>query len=328
MRNPITLALGLAMAASMIAPAAAQEDIVQEDITTTHADLQGDLAGTLEGTLAKGTPAVLIVPGSGPIDRDGNSPLGISAQSYKLLTDALAQRGIASVRIDKRGMFGSAGAVPDANDVTVGNYVSDIESWADTISPRAGGECVWLLGHSEGGLLSMAAAAKDPARYCGLLLVASPGVNAGDVIRAQLAANPANAPIMPQVNAIIAKLKAGESVALDEMPPGLIPLFGPQVQGFVGSMLRQEPAELIAAHDLPVLILNGSEDLQTPATDAQLLATARPDATLVLLDGVNHVLKQVPAGDRAANIASYDNPDLPLAPGLAEAIADFVEAER
>ena len=56
--------------------------------------------------------------------------------------------------------------------------------------------------------------------------------------------------------------------------------------------------------------------------------SARPDATLVLLDGVNHVLKQVPAGDRAANIASYDDPDLPLAPGVAEAIADFVEAER
>lgn len=328
MRNPMTFAAGLALVFTLTAPVTAQEEIVQEEITTTHPGLQGDLAGTLEGTLARGTPAVLIVPGSGPTDRDGNSPLGIGAQSYKLLADALAQRGIASVRIDKRGMFGSAGAVPDANDVTVGGYVSDIESWADTISARTGGECVWLLGHSEGGLLSMAAAAKDPARYCGLLLVASPGVNVGDVIRAQLAANPANAPIMPQVDTIIAKLKAGESVPLDEMHPGLIPLFGPQVQGFVGSMLRQEPADLIAAHDLPVLILNGREDLQTPATDAQLLASARPDATLVLLDGVNHVLKQVPPGDRAANIASYADPGLPLAPGLAEAIADFVLAER
>ncbi|MEL7691621.1 alpha/beta hydrolase [Citromicrobium bathyomarinum] len=312
----------------MAAPAAAQEKTVQADIVTTHPGLHGDLAGSIAGTLAEGTPAILIVPGSGPTDRDGNSPLGIAAQSYKLLADALAQRGIASVRIDKRGMFGSAGAVPDANDVIVGDYVSDIESWAETISARTGGECVWLLGHSEGGIISMAAAAKDPARYCGLLLVATPGVNTGDVMRAQLAANPANAPIMPQVDAIIAKLKAGESVPLDAMHPGLIPLFGPQVQGFVGSMLRQEPAELIAAHDLPVLIVNGREDLQTPAADAEALAGARPDATLVLLDGVNHVLKQVPPADRAANIASYGNPDLPLAPGLAEAIADFVLTER
>ncbi len=328
MRTATKLGIALTSVATMALPAAAQEGNVQQEITTTHAGLQGDLAGTVQGTLAEGVPAVLIVPGSGPTDRNGNSALGVSAQSYRLLAEALADRGIASVRIDKRGMFGSAGAVPDANDVTVADYVSDIESWADTISARSGRQCVWLLGHSEGGLMAMAAAAKDPARYCGLLLVASPGVNIGDVIRAQLAANPANAPIMPQVDAIIAKLKAGESVPLGEMHPGLIPLFGPQVQGFVGSMLRQEPVDLIAAHDLPVLILNGREDLQTPAADAQLLASARPDATLVLLDGVNHVLKQVPAGDRAANVASYDNPDLPLAPGVAGAIADFVLAER
>lgn len=321
MHKATTLATAL-MLSAVACPLSAQEVI-----TTTHAGLQGDLAGTLEGTLAQGTPVVLIVPGSGPTDRDGNSPLGIAAQTYKLLAEALAQRGIASVRIDKRGMFASAGAVPDPNDVTVADYVADIESWADTMAARTGGQCVWLLGHSEGGLMTMAAAAKDPSRYCGLLLVASVGVNAADVIRTQLAANPANAPILPQVDTIIAKLKAGESVPLDQMHPGLIPLFGPEVQGFVGSMFRQEPTELIAAHDLPVLILNGRADLQTPASDAQALASARPDARLVLLDGVNHVLKQVPDDSRAANIAAYSDPDLPLAPGVVDAIAQFVAEE-
>ena len=301
--TPIAAAL---MFSAMAGPLSAQQAI-----TTTHAGLESDLAGTLEGTLAQGTPAVLIVPGSGPTDRDGNSPLGIAAQTYKLLAEALAQHGIASVRIDKRGMFGSAAAVPDPNDVTVDDYVADIESWADTLSRESGGRCVWLLGHS----------------YCGLLLVASVGVNAAEVIRTQLAANPANAPILPQVDRIIAKLKAGESVPRDEMHPGLIPLFGPEVQGFVGSMFRQEPTELIAAHDLPVLILNGRADLQTPASDAQALASARPDARLVLLDGVNHVLKQVPDDSRAANIAAYSDPDLPLAPVVADAIAQFVAEE-
>lgn len=321
MRKANTLATAL-MLSAMASPLSAQEAM-----TTTHAGLQGDLAGTLEGTLAQGTPAVLIVPGSGPTDRDGNSPLGVAAQTYKLLAEGLAQRGIASVRIDKRGMFGSAAAVPDPNDVTVDDYVADIESWADTISRESGGQCVWLLGHSEGGLMAMAAAASDPSRYCGLLLVASVGVNAAEVIRTQLAANPANAPILPQVDTIIAKLKAGESVPLDQMHPGLIPLFGPEVQGFVGSMFRQEPTELIAAHDLPVLILNGRADLQTPASDAQALASARPDARLVLLDGVNHVLKQVPDDSRAANIAAYSDPDLPLAPVVVDAIAQFVAEE-
>ena len=286
--------------------------------------MQGDLAGTLEGTLAQGTPAVLIVPGSGPTDRDGNSPLGITAQTYKLLAEALAQRGIASVRIDKRGMFGSAAAVPDPNDVTVDDYVADIESWADTISQASRGQCVWLLGHSEGGLMTMAAAAKDPSRYCGLLLVASPGVNTGDVIRAQLAANPANAPLLPEIDAIIAKLKAGESVPAAGMNPALVLLFAPQVQSFLGSVFRQEPAELIAAHDLPGLILNGTADLQTPAADARALASARPDATLVIVERVNHVLKQVPDDTRAANLATYADPDLPLAPGVVDAIVEVV----
>ncbi|MBH1943286.1 alpha/beta fold hydrolase [Erythrobacter sp. YJ-T3-07] len=299
----------------------------QEAITTTHAGLQGDLAGTLEGTLAQGTPAVLIVPGSGPTDRDGNSPLGIAAQTYKLLAEALAQRGIASVRIDKRGMFGSAAAVPDPNAVTVEDYVADIESWSETMATRSDGQCVWLLGHSEGGLMTMAAAANDPSRYCGLLLVASVGRNLGDVLRAQLAANPANAPLLPEIDAIIAKLKAGESVPAAGMHPALVPLFAPQVQGFLGSVFRQEPAELIAAHDLPVLILNGTADLQTPAADAQALANARPDATLVILERANHVLKQVPDDSRTANLATYADPDLPLAPGVVDAIAQFVAEE-
>ncbi|MEL7679810.1 alpha/beta fold hydrolase [Citromicrobium bathyomarinum] len=318
MRRATTLASAL-MLSAMACPLSAQQAI-----TTTHAGLEGDLAGTLEGTLAQGTPAVLIVPGSGPTDRDGNSPLGIAAQSYKLLAEALAQRGIASVRIDKRGMFGSAAAVPDPNDVTVADYVADIETWADTISKASGGQCVWLLGHSEGGLMGMAAAAEDPSRYCGLLLVASVARNLGDVLRAQLAANPANAPLLPEIDAITAKLRAGESVPAGGMHPALVPLFAPQVQGFLGSVFRQEPAELIAAHGLPVLILNGSADLQTPAADARELANVRPDATLVILERANHVLKQVPDDTRAANLATYADPDLPLAPGVVDAIVEVV----
>ena len=69
--TPIAAAL---MFSAMAGPLSAQQAI-----TTTHAGLESDLAGTLEGTLAQGTPAVLIVPGSGPTDRDGNSPLGIAA---------------------------------------------------------------------------------------------------------------------------------------------------------------------------------------------------------------------------------------------------------
>lgn len=302
--------------------------MANEPISTTHEAVSAPLYGTLEGSLGSGEPVVLIHPGSGPTDRDGNSPQGIKAATYRLLADELAKDGISSVRIDKRGMFESAAAIPDPNQVTVDDYVRDIESWADTIIARNGGGCVWLLGHSEGGLHVMAAAAKDPSRYCGLLLVASVGRSPAEVLRAQIASNPASAPLLPQVNAIIEKLVAGETVGAGEIHPALVPLFGPQVQGFVASLFRQEPAELILAHDLPTLILNGRSDLQTPDTDAEALAEARPDATLVLLGGVNHVLKEVPDDDRASNIATYTDPDLPLAPGVADAISAYVLARR
>ncbi len=135
---------------------------------------QGALAGTLldPGPISgKDAPAVLVIPGSGPTDRDGNNPLGVTAAPYRLLAEALAARGVATLRIDKRGMFGSKGAVADANDVTIAGYAADVRAWVGVVRERTGRRCVWLLGHSEGGLVALAAAqgAKD---VCGVVLVA------------------------------------------------------------------------------------------------------------------------------------------------------------
>ena len=314
----------IALPMALVAAAAASQASAGQTITTTHADIAGNLVGTLEGELSPGGPAVLIIPGSGPTDRDGNNPLGVAASTYRLIAEALEERGIASVRIDKRGMFGSASATPNANDVTVNDYVADIEAWTGSLIDADAGGCIWLLGHSEGGLMALAAAARDPSSYCGLILVATPGRNVGDVISAQIAANPSAAPLMPQVEALLARLKAGEAVPAEDIHPGLLPLFGPQIQKFMGSLLQQEPAELLASHDLPSLVLNGRRDLQTPDSDAEMLASARDDVRLVLLEDVNHVLKQVAGDDRAQNLASYANADLPLAPGVADTIADFI----
>src|SRR5271154_127665 len=94
-------------------------------------------AGPLKGTLltpdgARG-PVILIIPGSGPTDRDGNSPAGVLAASYRLLAQGLAAHGVTSVRIDKRGMFGSSAATADANAVTIPDYVADVQAWTRVI---------------------------------------------------------------------------------------------------------------------------------------------------------------------------------------------------
>ena len=286
--------------------------------------------GSLQGTIL--TPdgghgaVILIIPGSGPTDRDGNSPAGVLAAPYRLLAEGLGALGVTSVRIDKRGMFGSSAAIADANAVTLPDYVADVQAWTRVIRERTKTPCVWLLGHSEGGLVAMAAA-KNPD-VCGLLLVAAPGRPLGEIIREQLKANPANAPLLTQALPAIDALEAGKHVDTAAMHPALLRLFRPEVQGFLISAFSYDPPKMLASYGKPVLILQGQRDLQVREADARALKLADPKATLVLLPDVNHVLKSVASDDVGANIATYSNSSLPLAPGVVPAISDFLVANQ
>lgn len=285
----------------------------------------GALRGTMLAPASDSRAVVLIVPGSGPTDRDGNNPMGVRAAPYRLLAEDLARHGIASVRIDKRGMFGSAGAVPDANAVTIADYVRDVRAWVVATRARTGAECVWLLGHSEGGLLALVAG-QQPESICGLILVAATGRPIGTVLREQLRANPANAPLLDQAMAALDSLEGGRRVETAGMHPALMPLFAPPVQNYLIDLLSYDPARLVEQVRLPVLVLQGQRDIQVTETDARRLAAANPTARLVLIPEANHVLKAVATDDRTANAATYADPSLPLAPGIVDAIADFVTA--
>jgi pimeloyl-ACP methyl ester carboxylesterase len=296
----------------------------------TYLEATGPL-GSLKGTILRADgnhlPIVLIVPGSGPTDRDGNSPLGVKASTYKLLAEGLAQRGITSVRIDKRGMFASVGAVRDGNGVTIADYVADVRSWTEAIRKNSGTSCVWVLGHSEGALVALAAA-ESVQNICGLVLVSASGRPAGELLRQQLQANSANAPILDQALGAIDALEAGRSVDITNFNPALRRLFYPPVQGFLISAFSYDPAKLIGTYSGPVLILQGQRDIQVSPDDAQLLARADPHAKLVLVPDANHVLKQVGSDSRVANLATYSDPSLPLAPGVVSPIADFILSSK
>jgi len=285
----------------------------------------GELEGAYLATGDTSSPIVLIVPGSGPTDRDGNNPLGVTAATYRYLAQDLAKAGISSIRIDKRGMFGSKAAIKDANKVTLSDYAHDVHAWIKMAQEKTGSSCVWILGHSEGALVALLAAQqKDPV--CGLILVASPGRIFGDVLRQQLRSNPANAPLLDDAMTAIKALESGDRVDVSKFHPALQGLFAPQVQNFMSNLMSYDPATLIAGVSVPVLILQGEQDLQVTHLDAHRLHVARPASQLVLLPQTNHVLKQVTSDDRAANLATYADASLPLAPGVTEAISSFIEA--
>ncbi|MEO7635819.1 MAG: alpha/beta fold hydrolase [Sphingomicrobium sp.] len=280
------------------------------------------LHATLLKPAGKARATMIIIPGSGPTDRDGNNPMGVAGGPYRKLAEALAERHIATVRIDKRGMFASKAAIPDANKVRIADYAADTARWIAAARKATGARCVWLAGHSEGGLVALASSATP--HVCGLVLIATLGRPMGTVIREQLKANPANAPILAPALAAIDQLEAGKHLDVAGLHPALQQLFAPQVQDFLIDSFRIDPAKLLSTYRGQVLIVQGDRDLQVGMADAKRLAAADPRATLVVIAGANHVLRAVPANDRAANFASYAKTDAPLAPGIADAIASFV----
>ncbi|WP_206367443.1 alpha/beta hydrolase [Sphingomonas sinipercae] len=286
----------------------------------TIAGPQGALAGVYQAA-GKGAPVVVIIPGSGPTDRDGNNPLGITASSYRMLAEALAAKGVASIRIDKRGMFGSKAAVPDGNKVTIAEYASDARKWAAEATRLTGAKCAWLAGHSEGALVALAAA-QTPG-LCGVVSIAGAGRPIGTIMRAQLRANPANAPLLDDALAAIDALEKGGSVDVSAKPRPLQMLFSAAVQPYFRDLFSYDPARLAATAKGRLLIVQGGRDLQVSVADAEALKAARPDATLAIAPNANHVLKSVP-DDRAANQASYGDSSLPIDPAVVDAVAAFV----
>ena len=278
------------------------------------------LSGALLSPEDAPSAVAVILPGSGPTDRDGNQAPAIRASTYRLLAEGLAAQGIATVRIDKRGIGASAAAGFDETKLRFSDYAADARAWAAEAARLTNQPCAWLIGHSEGALVALEAVEGGDDAICGLVLLSGAGRPAGVVLREQLTALPE--PLKTQAYDALTELEAGRTVA--DPPAALAALFRPSVQPYLISWLPLDPAALLAAYDGPVFIGQGTTDIQVGVVDAQTLAAADPEATLKLWDGVNHILKTAPA-DRTGNLATYADPDLPLAPGVAHDVAAFIK---
>ncbi len=297
----------------------AQATVLQRPISLDTGN--GELFGSL--LLPKSdtpVPVVLIISGSGPTDRDGNNPDGGRNDSLKRLAWVLAKHNIASVRYDKRGVAASLAATPDERNLSVEAYVADAVAWSHKLAadPRLGP--LILLGHSEGALIaSLAAPQANAAAVISLSGSARP---IDQVLRQQLS-NRLPPPLMLRSNELLDSLKAGRLD--DNVPAQLQVIFRPSVQPYLISLFRQDPAQAFAALKMPALIIQGSSDIQVSVDDARQLKAAKPDAELALIEGMNHVMRIVP-NDVKRQLASYKDPNLPLAAELSSRILRFIDS--
>lgn len=186
--------------------------------------------------------------------------------------------------------------------------------WVASIRRHTKATCVWVLGHSEGGIVTLMAD-RYRTELCGRILVSVPGrPPLGQLLREQLQANPTNAPLLDAAFGVITSLEAGQRVDTTTLHPALKPLFHPAVHGFLIDSFSVDPTRLAATARSPMLIVQGSSDLQVSVDDARRLQAAAPQARLVVLPSVNHVLMLVASDDRSENLASYGRTDLAIAP--------------
>lgn len=302
---------------------------VEKEITTAPKDVtinydETDIVletptGKIFGTLTtpkqfSKIPVALIIAGSGPTDRNCNNSM-MKSDAYKKLAHELAEKKIASVRYDKRGISASAAAGLSESELRFENYVKDANDWIQLLKKDNRFSVITIIGHSEGSTIGMIAA-KNADKY---ISIAGPGQSADKVLKEQLGAQ--SKEIQEATFPIIESLANGKLV--DTVTPDFNSLFRKSVQPYLISWFQYDPQLEIQKLNIPILIIQGTNDLQVSVDDAKRLSKANPKAQLLLIEKMNHIFR-ILDGNRQANIATYDQPNLPIAPELVKSISDFI----
>ena len=268
------------------------------------------LAGTLSqpsGAPREGSrgryPAVVLVAGSGAIDRD-ETVAGISI--FGLLASPLADAGNYVLRYDKRGVGQSGGRSETAS---MQDYAEDVAAVVRFLRERkdVDPKRIVLFGHSEGALVSLIAASRDED-LAGVVLAASPSGTGGDLVLEQQSylLGKMNLPEAERTARIDLQKRIQAAVlgqgTWDSIPA---PLQKQADTVWFQSFLRFTPASVMSKVKQPILIVQGEIDRQVPAHHADKLAelararkkVPAESVTLVKLDGVNHLLVSGKTGD-------------------------------
>lgn len=259
---------------------------------------------------------IIFIQGSGPTDKDGNQPM-MKNDGMKKISRQLAERNIASFRYDKR-IFKMNQLNLKEQDLSFKDLVMDVEDIITYFRNTGEFESIILAGHSQGSLVAILAA-KD---------------NADALISLAGAAEPIDSIIVDQIYKQAPPLAELAKESFNEMremgttsnySPMLENIFRKNVQPYMYSWMQYNPSEEIKKLDIPVLIVNGTADIQVEKEQAEMLKEASPQAKLVILEGMNHIFRKVESEDRLVNTKTYNEPNLPLHPELIPAITLFIK---
>ena len=306
-------------------------------------------ATTMYGALVRPSgagpfPAVVMVAGSGPTDRDWNSPLLPGSNgSACLIAEALAEAGIASLRYDKRasGAHARENIQTLIGKMSMQSHLDELTSAVEMLARQAfvRTDKIFGLGNSEGTLHALNYQIHHPAiPLAGLVLIAPPGRSVGAIAHSQLAAQAASIPngdeLMALYDAAIARLMAGEPMNPDPaLPEGvqvlLQSLETPANLPFARELWAADAASPLSQVDVPTLIIIGKKDLQVDwqadGAPLQGAAAGHDNVTLLFPENANHVLKYEPRPRselaQPEAVPRYNVPDTKLDP---EAMASIV----
>ena len=207
----------------------------------------------------------IIIAGSGPTDRNGNQNF-LKNNSLKKLAESLTNNGIATFRYDKRIVKQIRKGNVD-KDIMFDDFVSDAEDVINYFKEKETYSKIYVIGHSQGSLVGMLTAKENAD---GFISLAGAGQNIGDVIVDQVTKM---APKLgEEAQKVVDKLKKGETTT--EYPQALASVFSLDLQPFMINWMQYNPTEIISELKIPVLIINGTKDLQVSEDEAQLLKSS------------------------------------------------------
>lgn len=302
-----------------IRAAAQAQDASLTETPITYKTLSGIVIGTLAmpANASEKMPVVLIVADYGPTDRNGNNAqTGVEANTYKLLAISLAKNGIASVRYDKR-MVGESKTSNKPEDLRYDDYVDDAVGLIDMLNDDQRFSKVIVLGHGEGSMVGMLASRDQPAKA--IISVNATSEQGDKFMTEQMKSRP-----QFEQNAfktLIDSMKKGKTI--DNIDLSLYYIASPAKQRFLMSYFRYPPTRVIKIMKVPILIIQGNNDVQVSVADAEKLKKAKSEAILTIIPGMNHIMKDAPT-DKDQNMATYSNPDLPLKPEFVTAVVNFI----